>query len=137
MRTYTRDEVLAEARSWIGVPYLHQGRSRLGVDCVGLLIKVAHGLGMSDYDVAGYARVPSSDFLRAECERLMRRIPVSQRQPADVLLLRFKRDPQHLAVVTDRGFLHAYAGAGRVVETSMPPEWERRIVAAYALPGVV
>ena len=132
----TREQVLAEARSWIGVPYLHQGRTRLGVDCVGLLIVVARALGLTDYDVSGYPRVPSSDFLRAECERLMRRIQAGARQPGDVLLMRFKRDPQHLAFVTDRGFLHAYAGAGRVVETSMPFEWERRIVAAYALPGV-
>ena len=77
MRERTRGEVLAEARSWLGVPYLHQGRSRLGVDCVGLLIMVARGIGISDYDVSGYPRVPSSDFLRAECERLMRRIPAS------------------------------------------------------------
>lgn len=133
----TREQVLAEARSWIGVPYLHQGRTRLGVDCVGLLIVVARALWLTDYDVSGYPRVPSSDFLQSECERLMRRIPVTTRRPGDVLLMKFKRDPQHLAFVTDRGFLHAYAGAGRVVETSLPPEWERRIVAVYALPGVV
>jgi NlpC/P60 family putative phage cell wall peptidase len=132
----TRSEVVAAAREWIGVPYMHQGRNRFGVDCVGLLIVVARGLGLTSYDVTGYSRVPHAEFLRTECDRMMGRIPIDERQPGDVVLMRFKREPQHLAFVTDRGFLHAYGGSGRVVESAMPPEWVRRIVAAYALPGV-
>ncbi len=132
----TRQQVVEAARAWIGVPYQHQGRTRFGVDCVGLLIVVAHDLGLTDYDVSGYSRVPHSGFLADECERMMQRIATVERKPGDVVLLRFKREPQHLALITDRGFVHAYAGSGRVIETAMPPAWVNRIVAAYALPGV-
>lgn len=131
----TRAQFLAEARSWIGTPWLHQGRNRYGVDCIGLVLVTAWALGLTDYDVKGYGRVPDADFLRSECERLM--VRVNEPQPGDVYLMRFKREPQHLAIATERGLLHAYAGAGRVVETSLPPQWRERIVGVYAVPGVV
>lgn len=134
--TVTRGDVVTLARTWIGVPYLHQGRSRLGVDCVGLIIVVARQLGLTDYDISGYPRVPSGDFLRAECDRMMARISIASARPGDVLLLRFRREPQHLALMTERGMLHAYAGSTRVTEGSIPTEWAERIVAAYSLPGV-
>ena len=130
----TREQFLAEARSWIGTPWLHQGRNRYGVDCIGLVLVTAWALGLTDYDVKGYGRVPDADFLRAECERLM--VRVNEPQPGDVYLMRFKREPQHLAIATGRGLLHAYAGAGRVVETSLPQQWRERIVGAYSVPGV-
>ena len=130
----TREQFLAEARSWTGVPWLHQGRNRYGVDCIGLVLVTCWALGLTDYDVKGYGRVPDADFLRAECERLM--VRVREAQPGDVYLMRFKREPQHLAIATERGLLHAYAGAGRVVETSLPPQWRERIVGVYAVPGV-
>ena len=34
--TVTREMVVAEARTWIGVKWRHQGRTREGVDCIGL-----------------------------------------------------------------------------------------------------
>lgn len=131
----TREELLAEARTWIGVPWVHQGRNRFGVDCIGLLLVVGWKLGLSDYDVTGYGRVPNGDFMLRECARLL--VPTAAERPGDVLLMRFKREPQHLAFVTDRGMLHAYAGAGRVVETTMPRQWRDRIVGVYSIPGVV
>ena len=32
-----RREIVAAARDWVGVPYRHQGRTRNGIDCIGLL----------------------------------------------------------------------------------------------------
>lgn len=130
----TRQAVIDEARRWLGVPYLHQGRSRRGVDCIGLLIKAAHGLGISEYDVTGYGRTPDAGFLQAECDRLMARI--DEPAPGDVLLMRFTREPQHVAIVSDVGIIHAWYGARKVVETSFSPSWRHRVVQAYAIPGV-
>lgn len=132
----TREEFVAEARKWIDVPYLHQGRNRHGVDCIGLLLVVGWALGLSEYDVKGYGRIPNAGFLQAECDRLMVRIPSDEVQPADVYLMRFTRDPQHLGIATDRGLLHAWGGAGRVTETVMPHSWRVRVVQAYRIPGV-
>lgn len=132
-----RERFVAEARKWIGTPYLHQGRNRHGVDCIGLLLAVGWSLGLTDYDVKGYGRTPDAGFLQAECERLMNRIDLDAARPGDVYLMRFTTDPQHLGIATERGIIHAWAGgAKRVAETSMPRSWRSRIVAAYAVPGV-
>jgi cell wall-associated NlpC family hydrolase len=53
-----RADIVAAARGWIGVPWRHQGRSRAGVDCVGLIVVVCRELGLSDYDSTVYGRDP-------------------------------------------------------------------------------
>ena len=40
----TSDEVVREARTWVGVPFRHQGRSRSGVDCGGIIVVVLREL---------------------------------------------------------------------------------------------
>ncbi len=42
----TRGEVQTLARTWIGVPWRHQGRNRSGIDCGGLVVKVGQELGL-------------------------------------------------------------------------------------------
>ena len=37
--------IVAAARTWLGVPWRHQGRTRQGVDCAGLVVLVGRGLG--------------------------------------------------------------------------------------------
>ena len=46
--------IVAAARSWLGVPWRHQGRARQGIDCAGLVVLVGRGLGLTDYDTAAY-----------------------------------------------------------------------------------
>ena len=56
--------------------------------------------------------------------------------PGDVLLMRFTRHPQHLAIVSERGepfsLIHAYADAGAYLDHGADVRWLRRIVAAYS-----
>lgn len=132
----TREKFVAEARSWVGVRWLHQGRTRAGVDCIGLVLATCWALGLTDYDVRGYGRSPDADFMRREADRLMTR--TDDVQPGDVYLMRFAPDspPQHLAIATDHGLLHAWATARRVAEVRIPPQWRELIVATYRIPGV-
>lgn len=133
--TVLREQFLSTARSWVGVPWVHQGRNRNGVDCIGLLLVTCWALGLSDYDVDGYGRTPDGDFMRRECARLM--TETRNPCPGDVVVMRFSREPQHVGILTERGLLHSWAVPGRVVEVTMPDAWQRRVVAAYAVPGVV
>lgn len=130
----TREAIVAAARGYLGVRYQHQGRNRAGMDCAGLIVCVAHDLGVEVGDVCGYARTPNSDSLRQAVES--QAVRVATPRTGDILLMRFDADPQHLAIMTDVGMIHSYAQARRVVEHSIDAGWARRIVAAHQFPGV-
>jgi NlpC/P60 family putative phage cell wall peptidase len=130
-------DVMATARSWLGTPWIHQGRLKgVGVDCGGLIIGVGKELGLLDFDTSAYGRIPDGQRLRALCDEHLTAKPVADIVPGDVLLMRFTRHPQHLAIAGDRGdpfsLIHAYADAGRCVEHGADQKWRRRIVAAYS-----
>lgn len=135
-----RAQIVAAAREWLDTPYVHQGRLLgVGVDCAGLIVGVARTCGLSDYDVSGYARIPDGSSLQAACDETMTR--ADEPQLGDVLLFRFERQPQHLAFVADYAYgglsiVHAYAPAGKVVETRFDEQWQRRLVQTYVMPGV-
>lgn len=132
-----RDAIVAAARSYLGCRYQHQGRVRAGIDCAGLIIAVARDVGLPAEDMAGYARTPDGKALRAHLDSQAGAIAFADRQPGDILLLAFDRGlPQHLAIATDRGMIHAYAGARKVVEHRIDETWAARILGAYQYPGV-
>jgi hypothetical protein len=54
----TRDEIVTEARKWLMVPHLHRGRTRHGLDCLGLGIKVAEHFGVPHEDMPDYSEQP-------------------------------------------------------------------------------
>jgi NlpC/P60 family putative phage cell wall peptidase len=143
----TRAEVVAEARRWLRTPFQHQARLRdVAVDCAGLVIGVARALGIvaPDFEVTGYPRSPDGRSMLELCDRFMRRIDVAAMQAGDVFVIRWAKDPQHLAIATDYphgglAMLHAYGtpdGRGEVIEHRIAPHHRRLIVQAYALPGL-
>lgn len=135
--------IVAQARAWVGVPFAHQGRSRVGVDCAGLVIVVARELGLvlPEFDVCGYGPAPDGTSLRDECERHMRAAPT----PAVggvVLLAWAAGPPQHLGFVAEHplgglSLIHAEQRRARaVVEHRLVFSRAMRLVASYRLPGV-
>jgi cell wall-associated NlpC family hydrolase len=133
--TVTREQWIDEIRSWVGVPWVHQGRNRHGVDCIGLVIASAHALGLTEFDTRAYGRTPMGDFLVRMCNEHMTR--KARAEPGDVLLMRLSKFPQHFAVLVEPGrIVHARGEDGRVVETNIPDAWCRRVVGVYAVPGV-
>jgi len=101
-----------------------------------LILAVGRELGLLDFDTRAYGRIPDGQQLRALCEHHLTSKPLTEVAPGDVLLMRFTRHPQHLAIVGYRGvpfsLVHAYADAGACVEHGADPKWLRRIVAAYS-----
>ena len=140
-------DVVAEARSWINSPYHHQARLRgVGVDCIGLVIGVGRALSLCapDFDFTGYGRTPDGKTMLSECDRFMTRIQRDEIRPGNVIVLRFERDPQHMAIVADYlhgglSMIHALGtvdGKGKVIEQRLSAEILDRLVQAYALPGI-
>ena len=133
---------VAEARSWIGTPYVHQASVRgAGCDCLGLVRGVWRGLhGAEPVAVPRYS--PDCDEAQGE-ERLWsaaRRYltPVDEVAAGRVILFRMRSGAvaKHLGIVAEAGaaptFIHAYSGHG-VIESPLSAPWRRRIVAIFAI----
>ena len=128
--------MLKQLQSWLNTPYQHQGRLKnIGVDCSGLIIGIAKELGLKNkhgdpvQDMSGYARVLQTNFLRTAL--LAQFEPTDTPQLGDIVLFRIKRTPQHLGLLSESGFIHAYAEVGKVVETRWDAYWRERVVAYY------
>lgn len=126
--------VLAAAKSAIGTPFRHQGRTLRGLDCAGLAIHCAQAAGIATYDETDYPRQPGGGRLEAAFDKQpeLKRINVSEMMPGDVLLMTFEGQPQHVAIAGNNGtIIHAYETLGRVVEHGLNDFWRKRIVRAY------
>ena len=131
------------ARRYLGTRFHHQGRLKKnsggkgGIDCLGLLVMVAaeldlrgrNGEKLSDFDARDYSHQPDARALRAKLESLL--YPTTIIAPGNILLLNVDGSPQHLAIATDTGIIHAYAPARAVVEHALDDYWRGKIVAVY------
>lgn len=114
------EDLIEIARTWIGTPYVHQGRLKgVGVDCVGLIACSALEAGLisqADYDSlpVNYSRQANLATLRQQVIRFLR--PVSAAQPGDVFSFRFALHDQHLGLYTGNGIIHVLIDRTGVVE---------------------
>jgi cell wall-associated NlpC family hydrolase len=137
-------EVIAIARETIGTPYRHQGRvNGVALDCAGVPVHIAQRLSITLTPYTQYGRTPVPLEMRAALDAHLTRVAKTDLQLADVVWIRFSREPQHLGIVADYplgGFslIHAYNGAGlnKVVEHRLDLQWLSRIVAAWRYPRV-
>lgn len=128
----TPQDLIAEARTWLGVPFHHQGRVKTGVDCAGVIVVPAQAINLEVTDQVGYSRTPSG-VLQSEIAKQMTRVKLFDMQPGDVLLMSWA-EPQHLALVTGVNpliILHAFAQAKKVVEHQVDQNMFKNISAVY------
>lgn len=134
--TVTPAQVIEEAHGWLGVPFRHQGRTRTGVDCVGLIIGVCQALELlpSKFERRDYGRLPTRGELDAKimqhCTRARRPVP------GCLLAIRWNKDLAHVALYTGTTLIHAYESAGGVVEHGFRGAWTKLVDSAWRLPGV-
>jgi NlpC/P60 family putative phage cell wall peptidase len=135
-----RKAIIAEARSWVGTPFHHQGRVKgAGVDCVGLAIMVGKSLGLVDagYDFNGYRRMPYGSTLIDAIRNCGFVNEVKTPEPGDVLVFRIDTDPEHVAFLSDTNTLiHAYAPARKVAEARYDSQWQKKCVTAFKFKGI-
>ncbi|WP_120500967.1 NlpC/P60 family protein [Roseovarius sp. EL26] len=139
------EQVVRTARGWIGTPYRHQASCKgAGTDCLGLLRGVwREVLGEEPESVPAYtmdwAEPTRDEILWRTAARHLRRAPLDDEQPGDVLLFRMRTGAvaKHLGIsgqVRPRAsFIHAYSGHA-VVESPLSTPWRRRIVARFRFP---
>lgn len=140
-----REDIVAEARRWIGTPYRHQASCvGSGCDCLGLLRGVWRGvLGVESEVPPAYSMdwsEPQGDErLWRAASRHLRRVSRGEEVAGDVLLFRMRAGSvaKHLGIAARIGdapsFIHSYSGHG-VVESPFSIPWQRRVVARFAFP---
>lgn len=140
-----RADVVAEARRWIGTPYVHQASARgAGTDCLGLILGVwrrvvGRAPGQVPAYTADWSESTGEETLRAAAERHLLARHGHELVAGDVILFRMRRASvaKHLGIIGAAGsrpsFIHAYDGHG-VVESPLSAPWLRRIAGRYGFP---
>ena len=139
-----RSEIVAVARSYIDVPWIHQGRSKeFGVDCIGVLICAARELGIQCEDFTEYRYGTKNWPL---LYKMLRETGLTLVQRADmdlgqVIFFEGYNGNVHAGFVADGGApfsaIHGYevVQPPRVVENVLDPRW-MKIRSLWELPGV-
>jgi NlpC/P60 family putative phage cell wall peptidase len=141
----TRDDIVAEARSWIGTPYRHQASLKgVGCDCLGLVRGVWRAVVGPEPEPApayapDWAEAAGRETFAQAAQRHFVEIAPTQLAPGDVLLFRWRAGfvAKHAAIVTTPDLMvHAHDGAV-VAEVAITPWWRRRLAYAFRFPGVL
>lgn len=141
----TGADIVAEARTWIGVPFRHQGRSREGVDCIGLPVCVRAALGLeTKFAGIDYRRTASDEAMLQYCKKNMIQVFPSDLQEGDLLVIAFGVN-RHMAIVCNYplaqgvlGVIHSRTETKQgVIEQRLDPRWMRFVRGCFRFPEVV
>jgi NlpC/P60 family putative phage cell wall peptidase len=141
----TRQDIVAETRTWIGTPYRHQASLKgLGCDCLGLVRGVWRAVIGDEPECAppyapDWAEAATGEPLADAAARHLIAVDRAAFCAGDVLLFGWRANlpAKHAAIVTEPTLMvHAHDGAA-VAEVALAPWWRRRLIYAFRFPGIV
>jgi len=140
IQMHSRNEIVEEARKWLGTPWRHQGRAGSGIDCCGLVIRVGNDLDFITYQTSAYSRrTTGEEFIHHFLNAGMHQVPFGRALPGDVLITADSKFPCHCGFIGEKQgaktFIHAYARKRRVVEDPYDA-WLPKAVTVVRFPGV-
>jgi NlpC/P60 family putative phage cell wall peptidase len=136
-----RMQIVAQARQWIGTPYLHQASLRgHGCDCLGLVRGVWRALyGQEPEEVPAYTadwgEAMGEEHLLAAAIRHFHPQPRGVILCGDVVVFRWQASSpaKHIGIITgSETMVHAHAGAC-VAEVAFGI-WARKMVGCFSFP---
>ncbi|MEL6467395.1 MAG: NlpC/P60 family protein [Pseudomonadota bacterium] len=139
--------IVAEARRWIGTPYVHQmAVCGAGTDCLGLVRGVWRAVVGNEPErppaySMDWSEPRGEELLWGAALRHLIDKSASDAAVGDIILFRMRAGSvaKHLGVQVVAGdfpsFVHAYSGHG-VVESPLSAPWARRVVARFQFPDV-
>jgi cell wall-associated NlpC family hydrolase len=149
-QTDPAEQIVDQARTWLGTKYHHQGRLKKsaqgngGVDCIGLVVGVCKELAITDemgiclaaYDQTNYGIEPSGERLVELMSPHLSEVEITNMKIGDVLLLKFWKEPQHVGILSHYptgglGLIHCNSSSGSVVEQPLTGTWIRMITHVY------
>jgi len=141
----TVDQFIEAARSYEGVRWVHQGRTRLGIDCIGLLVLSARDIGLEVDDHTDYQRRSAGDDLLRGFYRNCTRVAPATMRRGDMLVFSDRVYPHHAGIFTGTmaqsgtrvpAFIHAHRrlkGSGKVLEQRLDDEWYNRVTHVFRI----
>jgi cell wall-associated NlpC family hydrolase len=127
-----QNDIIQYARETLGTPYKHQGRiNGMALDCIGVAIYVAQKLGVEYLDLHAYGASPHKGLLEDMMDAQPCLERVHDRQPGDVLQMRFAIEPQHVAIWTGGTIIHCSRDTGRVVECRLDDQMQAKVTKVY------
>ena len=138
-RTFTEDKGAGRA----AVRYRNQGRSRDGVDCIGLPVCVRAELGLAAFDAEpGYATTSTGSEMLDYCKANMVEVSRDEMRPGDILV-QMSGVVRHMAIVCDYppcpdslGIIHAWIRNRRVCECRLTDEFMATVRGCFRFPEV-
>lgn len=139
-----QEDIINAAKECLNTPFMHQGRlPGIALDCAGVLVYCFQKLGLPFNDEMGYPRNPYDgqlDKILAVQPSLFE-VPKSEMRAGDVLSMRIKSAPQHIAIHAGqvRGhnyIIHGSSEHGKVCHHRLCDVWGARIVHVYRFEGV-
>jgi NlpC/P60 family putative phage cell wall peptidase len=140
----TRQEIITEARSWIGTPYIASQRAKqAGCDCVGLFWGITDQLKLDvSKDLVlqpNYEKYAFGNSLLVALRKYMDEVPRDQMDIGDLLVLRVGGVPTHVGILANLNgrdtLIHADTKRG-VIETPLG-YWLSKIVTVFRVRELV
>ena len=136
------DAVVAEALTWLGTPYRHQGsRKGVGCDCLGLVLGVWRAIHGAAPELPGpyapdWAEACGEERLLAGMRRHFAEKNIRENRAGDLLLFRWRPHlpAKHAGILVEQDrFIHAYEGTA-VSLSALVPQWRKRIAGVFEFP---
>ena len=135
-----RQQIVATANGYIGTPWRRYGRSKFGVDCVGLLICIAKDLKLCEYDIQSYSKEYRyedliSNLVKAGCAF----VPRYKIDIGDILVMAHSSIGVHAAIycgMESNKVIHAHINDKQVMQSSFT-KYKNIVTSQYAFPGVI
>lgn len=131
--------ISSEARRWLGVPYVHQGRTRFGVDCIGFVICVRDTVErwpQAMNEMRNYKRMPSNGLLLAKLTTYCTMLEAPEEGCVIAIQWPKTKEPSHVGIYSAGNILHAYLRSRAVIEHGFRAQWLRDAHSYWRLPGV-
>lgn len=123
------------ASQFIGIPYIHHGRTLAGLDCYGLIIKMFEARGVKLFDInKEYDEHWSWQGRNYFIENAYKEwAQVTMAEPWDVVVFTLKGDiVNHAGVALGDGqFIHTIIKTGTIISRLGDPAWLKRMAGVY------
>lgn len=133
-----RSQVVMEAESWIGTPWIHNGMvKKIGCDCVGFIVGVTKAVGVIpfNYQLTNYSRVPRNDYIIKHLAEYL--VETTSLEEGNILVFRIHNLITHVGFYCqDEQLIHAEELRNTGVVKVPLGDYKNKIENIYQIPNI-